>query len=116
MRQSDISAHVAAETSLSRADAAGAVDAVLSIISDTLAAESRSASRASGAGPAGELDLSSCLPDERGTRVGQPRPARRPPSQSHGGLTAGSLAGNRRSDRIVSSYPSQVARMIDSNG
>ena len=37
MKKSDISAHVAAETSLSRADATSAVDAVLSAISDALA-------------------------------------------------------------------------------
>ena len=37
MKKSDISARVAAETSLSNADAAVAVDAVLSAISDALA-------------------------------------------------------------------------------
>ena len=37
MKKSDISAHVAGKTSLSQADAAGAVDAVLSAISDALA-------------------------------------------------------------------------------
>ena len=37
MRKSDIAARVATQTSLSKADAAGAVDAVLSAISDALA-------------------------------------------------------------------------------
>ena len=37
MRKSDIAAHVATGTSLSKADAAGAVDAVLSAITDALA-------------------------------------------------------------------------------
>lgn len=36
MKKSDIAARVAAQTSLSKADAAGAVDAVLSAISDAL--------------------------------------------------------------------------------
>ena len=37
MKKSDIAAHVATHTSLSRANAAGAVDAVLTAISDALA-------------------------------------------------------------------------------
>ena len=37
MKKTDISAHVAAKTSLSKANAAGAVEAVLSAISDALA-------------------------------------------------------------------------------
>ena len=37
MKKSDISNHVAADTSLSKADAEGAVNAVLSAISDALA-------------------------------------------------------------------------------
>ena len=37
MKKSDISAHLAAEASLPKADAAGAVDAVLTAMSDALA-------------------------------------------------------------------------------
>ena len=78
---------------------------------------SRHASRAHpGAGQAGDLALSPCIPEEGGIPDEQPLPARSPSPHRHGDPNTGALGGKRRSDRIVSSYPLAFSPMIDSNG